>query len=184
MPIRPSPLRPLGYFLLAFAATACVDALGTGKPSNRQVTVGDLLTTPTGDSTPGDTTPPPPPPPPPDTTGRAMIRGLVTGIDSTVVPPRFAPIARASVTLFAIVRTPDSSASVNGPPTFDSIGVAVTDLAGRFGFSGLRQRLYALRAVAPAGTGFAPAGTSARAVASEDSTKVPITNLYLHKNSR
>ncbi len=181
MQVRRSPFLPLGSFLVALVVAACADALGSGQPApNQSLLARDLLTT-SADSVPPDTSPPPPP----DSSGRAMIRGLVTGIDSTVVPPRFAPVPRAVVTLFAIVRTPrDSSDSTQVPPRFDSIAVTMTDRAGFFFFSGLRQRQYALRAMAPARLGFAPGGTRARAVLADDSTQVPITNVYLHRNPR
>lgn len=180
MCVRGSPLIALGCFLVTLTVAACADSLGSGSPSPDRARdlSGAFAAAIVSDTTPPDSGPPPPPP---DTAGRAMIRGLVIGIDSTVTPPQIAPIPRAVVTLFAIVRSPDSSASIFAPPTFDSIAVAVSDRAGQFLFGGLRQRMYALRAVAPAGSGFAPAGTRARAVRADDSTQVPITYLYLHK---
>ncbi|MEP7343926.1 MAG: hypothetical protein ABI877_01605 [Gemmatimonadaceae bacterium] len=181
MQIRNSPRRPLAYFLVALAVAACADALGSGQPTPGALRATQAaLIIPEGDTTPPDSSPPPPPP---DTSGRAMIRGVVTGIDSTVVPPKIGPVPRTIVTLFAIIRTPpDSTASGHAPPTLDSIAVAVTDRSGHFFFSGLAQRMYGLRAIAPARAGFPPAGTRARAVIADDSTRVPITNLILHKN--
>lgn len=170
----------LGGFLVSVMLAACVDALGTSAPSAELASqVHDSVAVGPTDSVPRDTVPPPPPP---DTGGSAVIHGLVIGIDSTTNPPTIGPVAKAAVTLFAILRS-DSSAS-GARDRLDSLRVTIADSAGSFWFTGIRARQYALRAIAPSGLRFRTGGTLARGVVVDDSTRAPLTYLYLHRVER
>ncbi|MFN8570596.1 MAG: hypothetical protein U0132_00990 [Gemmatimonadaceae bacterium] len=170
-------------FLSSVGLVACADSLGVGDASlHRSRFSLDSMTVSPGDTVPPDTSPPPPPPP--DTSGHALIRGVVLGIDSAIIPPRVAPVGGAVVTLYAILPLPDSSSGSVGAGRLDSLRATVTDNAGTFWVSGLRQRQYVVRAVAPRGSGFPVGGTRTRAVVVDDSLQAPVAFVYLHKQSR
>ena len=161
-------LARLAAIGLAVAAIACADSLGVGGRDLTRQRAG--LAALSADSVPPDSSPPDTSPP-----NSAVLRGVVIGIDSSIVPPRFTALPRSTVVLYTRHRLPDSS----WVP--DSIGSTVTDSSGSYFFGGLAPRVYGLRAIPPRGSGYAPSTARARATVPGDSGGVPATNIYVYK---